>query len=107
MRAELEKHSIDTPMHSQHKMESSCFKDNDFINMRETVYIFAQLNLCRLDLYSTQHPASLMGKRALRFIMMHSESSKVQSIIKEVGGNLTLIVSFPNAVNILKHLEVF
>lgn len=93
-------------MQSHHKIEGLHFKDNVFITMRETVCLITKSNLHRLDLCSTQH-ASLKRKRAQRFIMMYSESSKVQCIIKEVRGNPKLIVSFSNAVNILKHLEAF
>lgn len=93
-------------MYSDHKIKSPHFKDNVFITMRETVCIITKSNLHRLDLCCTQH-ASLKGKRAPRFITMYSESSKVQGIIKEVRGNPKLIVSFSNAVNILKHLEAF
>lgn len=83
-------HSRDAPMHSQHKTKSPRFKDNGFINTRLTICIFAQPNLHKSYLCSKQHPVSLKGKKngALRFTVMHIESSKVQSLIKAVGAKL-------------------
>lgn len=86
-------------MHSQHKKRPH-FKDNGFINMRETVCIFKP-NLHTLDLCSTQHPAAHKGGRGPE--IYNDALRKVQSIKKPH----MLIVFFPNAVNILKHLEEF
>lgn len=102
-------HSRDAPMHSQYKMNSPRFKDNGFINTQLTICIFTKPNLHRSYLCSKQHPVSLKRKRgALRFIIACIESSKVQSIIKEVRAKLLMqIASFPNAINTFKHFDIF
>lgn len=84
-------------MHSQHKMKSPRFKDNGFINTRLTICIFAQPNLHKSYLCSKQHPCFTQGGKngALRFTVMHIESSKVQSLIKAVGAKLHMQIVPP------------